>query len=74
MGKKKFEDMYVQTKLRSTENGDYMFCYINQPHRFVEGSVISLKGSDERWEVVRKYNHPYHKSELRQDWKVGGLS
>ena len=68
------EETYIQTKLRSLSSNSVTFCWVNKHHKFKEGSIISFRGSPERYEVVRKYKQPYPKSQLHQDWKVGGLT
>ena len=65
---------YVQVKLLSTKTGLITTCWLDKPSKFEEGSIISLKGDTERYEVIRKYHTKMKKSELHTDWKVGGLS
>jgi len=66
------DPVYVQVRLRST-SGQVLTCWLDKSHKFKEGSIISLRGETERYEVVRKYHTKRPKSQLNKDWRVGGL-
>jgi hypothetical protein len=46
--------MYSQCRLKSTEDGSTTTCWLSEPHKFVRGSVVSVKGLEGKWTIVRK--------------------
>jgi hypothetical protein len=62
--------MYRQHDLRSDDHR--LTCWLEVDSRVKEGVLITLKGDDRFWEVMRIYKHSVEKPP-HQPWKVGGL-
>jgi hypothetical protein len=55
------------------ESGVRQLVWVERNGKIREGTVISLEGDKRKWKVMEKYDQ-IRITELRQDWKVGGLS
>ena len=67
------DDLVRQVELKSLETGLQMVCWIDNHKGVKKGAVISLEGSDEKFEVLEKYRSVVHRATVHKDWKVGGL-
>lgn len=65
---------YAQCRLESTEDASIITCWLSEPHKFVRGSVVGVKGLEGKWIIIHKGVKRCSKSELVTDWAVGGLS
>ena len=67
------DDLVRQIEMRSLETGLRTICWIDNDKGIKKGAIISLAGSDEKFEVLEKYNSIVQRATLHKDWKVGGL-
>lgn len=65
------DERYVQTKLRSGQT--FTTYWLPVDRRVKVGTVITLKGDDRRWQVIKQCEPRLDRRLLRTDWKVGGL-
>ena len=60
----------VQTKLAS--GNARMVCWLPRDPRVKIGTVISLAKSEDRWRVLEQWSVAEY-TEVKRDWRVGGL-
>jgi hypothetical protein len=60
--------MKTMVQLQLESDTARLTCWVDQDHRVQVGSVISLKGDDDRrWNVVRVSN-PHSASDIKHGW------
>ena len=62
--------LMVQTDLESY--GTHMTTWLPKDARVKVRSLISLKGNDAIWTVVKQYD-PIDSSQIQRGWNVGGI-
>ena len=62
---------YKQVRLK---NGNTeTVTWVDLQKRFKKGDRITLKGETKLWDIKEVYNCKVEKSQIRNDWNVGGL-